>query len=150
MYDNGNEDDHLEVLAPFIADGSVIVREWPHFPGQKLAFNDFIERHRDDARWVAFIDCDEFLFSPTGKPLPEVLRRYEQYPAVGVNRTLSSKEPLIVVPVTLQVPSRFPKRSPASVPSAVSPLSVIVLPTSEKVVTPSPEMPLPRLSRMSM
>ena len=80
--------------------------------------------------------------------LPEMVR--SRTPAVGVNRTLSSKEPLIVVPVTLQVPSRFPKRSPASVPSAVSPLSVIVLPTSEKVVTPSPEMPLPRLSRMSM
>jgi hypothetical protein len=86
MYDNGNEDNHLEVLAPFIDDGSVVVHEWLHYPGQKLAYNDFLERHRDAARWVAFIDCDEFLFSPTGKRLPEVLRRYEQWPGVGVNR----------------------------------------------------------------
>jgi hypothetical protein len=86
LYDNDSEDEHLEALQPFIDDGSVVVREWPHHPGQKLAYNDFIERHRDDARWVAFIDCDEFLFSPTGKPLPEVLRRYEKWPAVGVNR----------------------------------------------------------------
>jgi len=86
MYDNENDDDHLEVLRPFIDDGSVVVHEWPHHPGQKLAFTDCIERHPDDARWIAFIDCDEFLFSPTGKPLPEVLRRYEQWPGVGVNR----------------------------------------------------------------
>src|SRR3954469_12993017 len=86
MYDNENDDDHLEVLRPFIEDGTVVVHEWSHHPGQKLAFIDCLERHRDDARWIAFIDCDAFLFSPTRQPLPEVLRRYEQWPGVGVNR----------------------------------------------------------------
>ena len=41
--------------------------------------------HRDDARWIAFIDVDEFLFSPTGRPVSEILREFEQHPGVGVN-----------------------------------------------------------------
>ena len=28
---------------------------------------------------------DEFLFSPTGRPVPEILRDYEEHPGVGVN-----------------------------------------------------------------
>jgi hypothetical protein len=56
------------------------------FPGQVQAYTDCIERHRDDSRWIAFIDVDEFLFSPTGRPLPEVLARYERWSGVGVNR----------------------------------------------------------------
>jgi hypothetical protein len=49
------------------------------------AYQDCVDRHAGDARWIAFIDLDEFLFSPTGRSLPEVLRRYERWPAVGVN-----------------------------------------------------------------
>jgi hypothetical protein len=44
-----------------------------------------IERHRDNSRWIAFIDLDEFLFSPTLRPVPDVLREFEEYPAVAVN-----------------------------------------------------------------
>ena len=32
-----------------------------------------IQNHGRESRWIAFIDLDEFLFSPTGRPLPEVL-----------------------------------------------------------------------------
>jgi hypothetical protein len=32
------------------------------------------------------VDVDEFLFSPQGRRLPEVLARYERWPGVGVNR----------------------------------------------------------------
>ena len=40
--------------------------DWPMFPGQVQAYEHCIERARDDSRWIAFIDIDEFLFSPTG------------------------------------------------------------------------------------
>ena len=36
--------------------------------------------------WIAFLDLDEFLFSPTGNSLPETLADYETWPAVGVER----------------------------------------------------------------
>jgi hypothetical protein len=85
LYDNQSGDDHGEVLAPYVERGVVAVHEWPEFPGQVSAYTHCIERYRDDSCWVAFIDLDEFLFSPTGRRLPGVLPEYEPYPAVVVN-----------------------------------------------------------------
>src|SRR4051794_21967531 len=79
LYDNASEDAHLEALAPFIEDGSVTVHPWPVFPGQPSANVHCLERHAEDARWIAFIDVDEFLFSPAGRPLPDVLRDFEDH-----------------------------------------------------------------------
>jgi hypothetical protein len=86
LYDNLSSDDWRAELAPEIAAGVVEVTHWPRQPGQMPAYDDCLARHRDDARWIAAIDVDEFLFSPTGAPLPEVLRRFDAHPAVVVNR----------------------------------------------------------------
>lgn len=86
LYDNRSDDEHREALAPYLTDGTVELTEWPMFPGQVQAYTDCIERHRDDSRWIAFVDIDEFLFSPTGRTIPEVLPRYERWAGVGVNR----------------------------------------------------------------
>ena len=85
LYDNMSEDGHREVLAPFVEEGLAEVRPWERFPGQLQAYDDCLGRHRGDSRWIAFIDCDEFLFSPLRKPVPELLRDYEDFAAVGVN-----------------------------------------------------------------
>jgi hypothetical protein len=86
LYNNGSVDDHREVLAPYLEEGSVVVHNWPHFPGLRLAFDHCLQHHRDDARWIAFLDIDEFVFSPTGRTMSDVLTEYERYPGVGVNR----------------------------------------------------------------
>jgi hypothetical protein len=86
LYDNLSDDEHREALAPYVEEGTVELTDWPMFPAQVQAYDDCIARHREDSRWIAFVDIDEFLFSPTGRPLPEVLARYEEYSAVGVNR----------------------------------------------------------------
>ncbi len=86
LYDNASDDEHREALAPFIDDGSVTLHEWPVFPGQGSAYDHCLARHGHEARWIAFLDVDEFLFSPTGRLLPDVLRDYEQHPGVGVSR----------------------------------------------------------------
>ena len=65
--------------------GSYPPDDWPLFPGQGEAYEHCLREHGRQSRWIAFIDLDEFLFSPTGKPLPEVLPDYEQWPAVAVN-----------------------------------------------------------------
>ena len=85
LYDNGSTDEHADVLDPYVREGSVIVRDWPESPGQTSAYADCLARDRDDSRWIAFIDADEFLFSPTGQPLPELLSAYESHPGVVVN-----------------------------------------------------------------
>lgn len=86
LYDNLSDDDWRSALAPEIEEGIVEVTRWPPHPGQLSAYDDCLERHRDEARWIAMIDIDEFLFSPTGASLPEVLRRFDTHPAVAVNR----------------------------------------------------------------
>jgi len=86
LYDNLSSDDWRSELAPEIDAGIVEVTYWPPQPGQMSAYEDCLERHRDEARWIAMIDIDEFLFSPTGAPLPEVLRGFDTHPAVAVNR----------------------------------------------------------------
>jgi glycosyl transferase family 92 len=85
LYDHDSVDDHRRQLAPYIDEGVVTLYDWPIDPGQVQAANHCLEHHRDESRWIAFLDLDEFLFSPTGRPLPEVLADYEQWPGVVVN-----------------------------------------------------------------
>jgi Glycosyltransferase family 92 len=85
LYDNRSTDDWRSELQPEIEAGIVEVQHWPFVPGQLSAYEDCLRRHRDDARWIAFIDSDEFLFSPTGKRLPEVLRGFDTHPGVVAN-----------------------------------------------------------------
>jgi Glycosyltransferase family 92 len=87
LYNNFSADHHRDVLAPYIEEGIVNVRDWHVLDGrvgQIPAYDDALRWHRYDSRWIAFIDLDEFLFSPGGEPLPEVLAEYEEWPAVAL------------------------------------------------------------------
>jgi hypothetical protein len=86
LYNNRSTDEHEDVLAPLIREGTVVLRDWPLFPGQRAAYDHTLREHRNESRWIAFIDIDEFLYSPKGAALPEVLADYEQWPGLGVNR----------------------------------------------------------------
>jgi hypothetical protein len=94
LYDNESTDNHREVLAPYVDGGNVVVHEWPTPASVERgvpwgligAFDDCLDKHRDESRWIAFMDIDEFLFAPDGADVPEVLRHYEQYPGVYVTR----------------------------------------------------------------
>ena len=85
LYNNNSGDEHREVLAPYVEDGSVTIHDWPQWPAQIQAYDDCLKRHRERLQVDAFIDLDEFLFSPEGTPLPEILREFEEFPGVGVN-----------------------------------------------------------------
>jgi hypothetical protein len=85
LYNNFSTDHHREVLAPYIADGTVIHREWPVEPAQMAGYRDVLERFRSDTRWLGCFDIDEFLFSPMGARVSDVLRDFEEFPGVGVN-----------------------------------------------------------------
>lgn len=89
LYNNLSEDDHLDFLAPYIGEGIVTVHDWPlPFPDcQTKAFAHCLAEYGHESRWIAFIETDEFLFSPTGRRLPELLVDYEGQPGIGVNWT---------------------------------------------------------------
>jgi len=85
LYDNQSTDDFRSVLAPWIAAGLVTLRDWPHPFPQLDIYRDCVARHWQESRWIAFIDVDEFLFSPETPHLPERLASYERHPGIGVN-----------------------------------------------------------------
>ena len=119
LYDNGSTDDHRRVLAPYAAEGIVVVHEWPHaFLGHNgrpraifTAFEDCCGRHAGDARWIAFLDVDEFLFSPTGASLPDVLRDYEEFPGVLVSRAEFGPSGHVTQPAGLVIESYLQRRA---------------------------------------
>lgn len=84
LYDNDSSDNLLEVIEPYIKSGYVIYRKWPGSTIQTAAYRDAIRRTKRRTKWLAIVDADEFLFSPSGST-PEQLRKYESYPGVGVN-----------------------------------------------------------------
>lgn len=83
LYNDRSQDDYEAVLRPWIDRGIVVLEDWPQ-RSLVEAFNDCLERHREEAAWMAFIDLDEFLYSPTGRSVPDVLRGYEDAAAVFV------------------------------------------------------------------
>ena len=70
IYDNGSTDNTAEILSKF---SCVEVIPWDQpKPVQLQAYQHYIEHHREPV-WTAFLDCDEFLFSPLYETVPEAL-----------------------------------------------------------------------------
>ena len=76
LYQNNSDDNWQAVLRPYIEAGIVEVIDWPMPPpAQVAAYQHFIDRHLGLEEWVAFLDCDEFLFSPKCDRVSEVLEQ---------------------------------------------------------------------------
>jgi glycosyltransferase involved in cell wall biosynthesis len=85
LYDNGSTDNFQEVLAEHIRAGLVTYTNWPEYPGQISAYKDCVNRFSGQARWIAFIDIDEFLFSPRQRDVTAILARFRDCPALFVH-----------------------------------------------------------------
>ena len=85
IYDNESTDCTKEVLKPYIESGLV---EYNYFPGYRMqlaAYDDCLKNYRFDARWIAFIDLDEFIVPIKDDSIPAFLKRFEDSSAVEVN-----------------------------------------------------------------
>lgn len=87
LYQNRSDDDWRSCLQPYLDEGVVEVTDWPMpSPCQQAAYQHFIDRHRGEPRWVAFLDCDEFLFSECYATIFEVLNQVpRQWGAIAAN-----------------------------------------------------------------
>jgi hypothetical protein len=94
LYDNESDDDPLDVLSPYIEEGVVVRHEWRGSGRednltvnnlQRTAYDHCLSKHGAEARWIAFVDSDEFLFSPTSSSVADLLGEYERWPGVAVN-----------------------------------------------------------------
>jgi hypothetical protein len=86
IYDNSSDDNTPSILDSYTKSGTVELMDWPHLTPwlntQQLAYCHAIYKSRGNVRWIAFIDADEFLFSPTEKKLPLFLEAYNDLPAL--------------------------------------------------------------------
>ena len=62
LYDNDSTDNTVEEIRPFIESGYVIYNKIPGVKQQLNAYNDALKRYSSLFKYMAFIDCDEFLF----------------------------------------------------------------------------------------
>jgi hypothetical protein len=85
LYDNDSSDDYASVIEPLVASGHVTLHKCPGTGQQIKAFQHCLDSYRTGARWIAFIDDDEFLFPAETVSLPEILPDYEQYAGVGAS-----------------------------------------------------------------
>ncbi|GAB2563938.1 glycosyltransferase family 92 protein [Dyella jejuensis] len=85
LYNNNSSDRYLDALQMHIESGAVVLHEWPDHPAQLQVYEHCLKTHGAETDWLAFIDIDEFLFSPKARLLPDVLADYAEYPGVGVN-----------------------------------------------------------------
>lgn len=85
VYNNNSTDDYIEALAPYRDEGSITLYEWPETPAFPGADQHCVAHHGYEARWIAFLDDDEFLFPTRGDNVRKILSRYEPYPALVVH-----------------------------------------------------------------
>ncbi len=85
IYDNESEDNTREVLQPYIEKGIV---EYTYFPGKKMqlkAYMDCTRKHKYDARYIAFVDIDEFIVPKKHDTIPDYLNSMGNFSGIQIN-----------------------------------------------------------------
>jgi hypothetical protein len=85
LYDNESTDNTREVVQPYIDKGLV---EYTFFPGMKMqlkAYKNCVKKHKRDARYIAFIDIDEFIVPINHKTIPDYLHSLGKFSGVQIN-----------------------------------------------------------------
>lgn len=84
LYDNASKDDTKEKLQPFIDRGVVTLVDFPLKPPSPHADLDCVQRFRQETKWMACIDADEFLLPMQCDDVKEVLKEFENDAALMV------------------------------------------------------------------
>ena len=139
IYDNDSEDreELLKILEPWIQNHIVDYKFFPGIYRQMPAYNDALENHRFDCRYMGFIDADEFIFVKNGQTLPELLNDHfsqsQKVAGLGINwRIFGSAGKQFYEPIP--VVERFTKRAAdnyfrnAIIKTIVNPRKILYMP----------------------
>ena len=86
LYNNRSTDDFQKEIVPYVERRIVTLTDWPQVPGQRTAYEHCVRNNAMTARWIAFVDADEFLYSPLEADVRTILKKYEHLPAIKVAR----------------------------------------------------------------
>lgn len=80
LYNNQSNDHYLEVLSPYLQDGTVELVDWndPDFlhNGQKNGYRDAIQKCQGKVKWLALIDLDEYFVPKFHNNMADLLAEY--------------------------------------------------------------------------
>lgn len=85
FYDNESTDNTKEILKPYIDKNIVIYHYVKGKCMQHPCYRDAFSRYKNNTRWMAVIDLDEFIVPTTNNDLASLLKEYEKYPALAAN-----------------------------------------------------------------
>jgi hypothetical protein len=83
LYDHESRDNYHAVLAPWQSKGVVTLLKVKG-KTQEETYTHCLKRARKKFKWLGYLDIDEFIFSPGGRSLPEVIVGYSNFAAVFV------------------------------------------------------------------
>lgn len=84
LTDNDSKPPLNIILQDYIDRGLVTYRHDARKALQISVYNDCIQQHRNDSKWIAFFDSDEFLVLKKDSTVIDLLKRYEAYAALSV------------------------------------------------------------------
>ncbi|MDO4466651.1 MAG: glycosyltransferase family 2 protein [Bacillota bacterium] len=73
LYDNGSEDNSKEILEPYVKAGKVRIIDYPGMGKQLEVYNYAIQQLKNEFKYLAFIDADEFLLPMHGESIKSLL-----------------------------------------------------------------------------
>jgi len=96
LFNNESTDGTRKLLAPYVAEGIVVVSDVPGQGIQVHCFNAALVAYGKFTRWFAYIDCDEFLVPMRGEGqekgsvdscerVSDILKDFESHAALAVN-----------------------------------------------------------------
>lgn len=116
LYNNDSTDNYQAVLAPYIEANLVTLTDWSGKLMMYPAYDDAIEKHRFECKYMAFIDLDEFIFPKTNRSITEVvdeiLLKNPQAAALGVNWQCFGSNGQEKADYSRGVLERFTRRAP--------------------------------------
>lgn len=124
IYDNDSTDNIKEILEPYVSDGIVDYVSFPGIGMQNPMIKDVINKSKDETRWLAILDIDEFIVPESTDTIPEFLKKYEDKPSVvmqwivfGDNHQKNRDKGLVIERFT----SHAPKTELSQVKSIINP-----------------------------
>jgi hypothetical protein len=116
IYDNLSIIPVKETLDKYIKAGLVTVIDFPGRSRHMECYNYHLNSYKNDSKWTAFIDFDEFIVPKQVNSIQEVLKDYEEYGGLCINWVMfgtsgfKTKQPgLITETFTLSKPNLHTK-----------------------------------------
>lgn len=78
LYDNKSDDNYRKILTPYIENGLVTLIDWPYERAQIPSYEHCIKHFSDEAKWIGFIDLDEFIVPIKDNNIYNFLMQFER------------------------------------------------------------------------